>query len=164
MKIVPKVKSLTAYHRVADFAMWPLMFALGKFRSDSIQETHPWHIQNIKSELVNTDLSVLVKGQSEAIPSRLGPVFHMFGGWKNYATLQAEPPYHIGWVFFDKGRVKQAAVNRLLIIEKNVRMLAGPNDTKTLFFAVRPTGEQVLLQKIGQGTLGDKRFPNTRLL
>lgn len=49
MKIVPKVKSLTAYHRVADFAMWPLMFALGRFRSDSIQETHPWHIQNIKS-------------------------------------------------------------------------------------------------------------------
>lgn len=39
MKIVPKVKSLTAYHRVADFATWPLMFALGKFRSDSIQET-----------------------------------------------------------------------------------------------------------------------------
>lgn len=88
----------------------------------------------------------------------------MFGGWKNCVTLQAEPSYHIGWVFFDKDRVKQVAVNRLLIIGKNVRMLAGPNDTKTLFFAVRPSGEQVLLQKIGQGTLGDKRLPNTRLL
>ena len=164
MKVTPEVKPLGLHHRTADLAMWPLMLALGRFNLDSVQETHPWHIQNINPEQIKADLSIHVEGKAETIPGRFGPLFHMFGGWKNYVALQAEPPYHIGWVFHKKGVIKQSAVDRLLIEGKNVRMLTGPQDTETQFFALKPSGEQILLEKIGEGVLGDKNFPKTRLL
>ena len=58
----------------------------------------------------------------------------------------------------------QSSVNRLRIDDVAVRMLAGPEDTETTFFALNPDGEQIKLRKIGRGVLGDNQFPETRLL
>ena len=146
--------------------MRPLMTALGRFKTDSVQETHPWHIQNVDHELIDSALGMEASGQKETISGRLGPIFHMFGGWKNYVLLEAEPPFHIGWIYrqSNKKEVAQSAINRLLLTEPQVRMLAGPKGSKTLFFATKPDGQQIQLQKTGQGVLGDKQFPGTRLL
>ena len=167
MKVTPEgVKPLARYHELADTAMRPLMFALGKFKSDSIQETHPWHIQNVAPANIEPALSVVVVGDKEAVSNRFGPLFHMFGGWKHYIVLEAKPPFHIGWVHMKAGQETpaQSAVNRLRIDDVAVRMLAGPEDTETTFFALNPDGEQIKLRKIGRGVLGDNQFPETRLL
>ena len=160
MRVAPEgVRPLGRHHNLADAAMRPLMFALGKFKSDSIQETHPWHIQRVDPDLVDHELAVRVTGEKELLKAKYGPLFHMFSGWKHYATLEAEPPFHIGW-----STLTQTAINRLLIEDDAVRMLVGPEGTETTFFALSPDGEQVKLRKIGQGVLGDNQFPGTRLL
>lgn len=70
----------TDIERHADRAMRPLMYVLGGFKRDSIQETHPWHQQPIDPLQVDPELSVFVTGEKEALNARLGPLFHMFGG------------------------------------------------------------------------------------
>lgn len=167
MKITSEqVKPPTRYQQLADIAMRPLMYVLGRGRMDSVQETHPWHVQHIDPNLVDDEMSVVILGDKEALSDRFGPLHHMFGGWKHYVTLEAEPPFHIGWIFKKDSQPvpSQSAINRLQIEDKNVRMLAGPEGTRTQFFAVGPNGEQIGLRKIGQGVLGDNQFPGTRLL
>ena len=166
MEDLRQVRQLSIHHKLADIAMRPLMFALGKFKSDSIQETHPWHIQNISPECIDPLLSVDVSGEKEAVSDRFGPLFHMFGGWKRYVVLEADPDFHVGWIHFKQGQETpaQSAVNRLLINDNTVRLLAGPEGTETTFFALNPDGEQIKLRRIGQGVLGDNQFPGTRLL
>lgn len=160
------VRPLRVYHKMADAAMRPLMFVLGKCKVDSIQETHPWHIQNISPDIIDPNLSVLVSGGKEAVSDRFGPLFHMFGGWKQYVVLEADPPFHIGWVHRRDNREApvQSAANRLQVADHTVRLLSGPQDSTTQFFALTPEGQQIKLRKVGSGTLGDKQFPGIRLL
>lgn len=146
--------------------MRPLMLLLGRLDANSVQETHPWHVERIDPSLVAEDGTVVVNGKKEAVSGRFGPLFHMFGGWRHYVALQAEPPFHIGWLFSKNNLDKpsQSAINRLQIDSDTVRMLSGPQGTETRFFAVSPSGKQVPLRKVGQGVLGDDQFPDTRLL
>ncbi len=167
MKIAPEgIQPLRRHHELADIAMRPIMIALGRLKSDSIQETHPWHIQNITPETIDPAISVDVVGSKEVVSDRFGPLFHMFGGWKNYVLLEAEPPFHVGWVFSrdSEDSPRQSAINRLQISDKTVRMLGGPEHSSTQFFAVNPDGEQIPIRKIGRGVLGDNQFPGSRLL
>ena len=146
--------------------MRPLMYVLGHCKPDSIQETHPWHQQTIDPQRVNPDLSIFVTGEKEALSARLGPLYHMFGGWKHYVLLEAEPPFHVGWIFNrdNQAEPEQSALSRHRIKDSSVRLLTGPEATTTQFFALNPEGEQILIRKIGKGVLGDNQFPDTRLL
>lgn len=157
--ITNNIKPLTRLEQQADRAMRPLMAALGSFKRDALQETHPWHIHPVDPDLIDSELAVRLAGEKEALRAKYGPLFHMFGGWKHYAALEAKPPFHIGW-----SALGQTAINRLLIEDEAVRMLVGPENTETVFFAVKPTGDQLKLRTIGRGVLGDNQFPGTRLL
>lgn len=153
--------------RAADSLMRPLMVALGGFKPDSIQETHPWHVQTVDPDLVNPDLSVCVTGACEKIRGHKLFLFHapIFGGWRNYTLFEAgQEEFHIGWVSRVNGELFQAAVNRMALTDGRVRMLNGSEGSETEFFAVSPEGEQVELHVAGSGVLGDNQFPDTRLL
>ena len=148
--------------------MRPLVYTLGGFKSDSIQETHPWHIQDIAPELIDPGLSVTIEGnKEETMNSHRLFLFHapIFGGWKHYTLLEsAEDEFHIGWVARARGKLAQAAIHRLKLSNGQVRMLNGPEGSETEYFAVNQDGIQLGLQIGGHGILGDNQFPDTRLL
>ena len=56
------VRELPRSALIADRLMWPLMFALGGFRRDSIQETHFWHNQRIDKSQIDSRLTVVISG------------------------------------------------------------------------------------------------------
>lgn len=151
-----------------DALMRPVMYGLGGFRADSVQETHPWHIQDIDPELVDSELSVLVKGNAaENMRSHNLFLFHapILGGWTHYTLLRAaEMEFHVGWISRVRGKLAQAAVHRLPLTDGAVRMLNGPAESETHFFAVNTTGDQIAIENAGEGELGDNQFPGTRLL
>ena len=161
---------LPLWTKIADVAMRPLMFVLGGFRRDSMQETHPWHCQrDIDPSLIDPALTVTTNGETdELLPGRFSFLFHAPGlvGWRHYAVLRAKPPFHIGWVVRERGsgQVKQSIVHRLLINDQYVRMLSGPAHLETEFFAVHPDGTQIGLEIVDTGVLGDNKYPKVRLL
>jgi len=160
-------KPLSRPLKAVDTLLQPVMYTLGGFKSDSIQETHPWHIQEIDPELVNPELSVVIKGSAEErMNSHKLFLFHapILGGWRHYTLLEAEEEFHIGWVARVRGKLAQAAVHRLRIDNSQVRMLNGPEGSETEYFAVSPNGTQSNLDMAGAGILGDHQFPDIRLL
>jgi hypothetical protein len=163
-----KPTSIPMPFQVTDTLMRPLMHTLGGFKPDSLQETHPWHVQEIDHELIDPELTVTIKGSaSESMKSHNVFLFHapILGGWRNYTLFEtAQAEFHIGWVGKVRGKLAQAAINRLLIFDGKVRMLNGPEGSETDFFAVDPDGIQIGIQSIGGGKLGDNQFPGTRLL
>ena len=152
---------------MADSIMRPIMFTLGGFKSDSIQETHPWHVQNIDPELIDPELSTTIKGNSqEKLTTHKLFLFHVpaLNGWKHYTLLESEKDeFHIGWISRVQGKLAQAAVHRLRIENGQIRMLNGPKDSETELFAVDTNGKQINVAAVGSGVLGDNQFPNIRL-
>ena len=68
---------LPAWTKIADVAMRPLMFMLGGFRRDSMQETHPWHCRrDIDPSLIDPALTVTTNGETEMSCCRAA--FHFF--------------------------------------------------------------------------------------
>jgi hypothetical protein len=133
-----------------------------------VQETHNWHVQKVNPDLVDPDLSATVKrNPAERLQSHQLFLFHIpiLNGWKHYTLFEAaEEQFHIGWVARTRGKLVQAAVHRLMIDDLNVRMLNGPGESSTEFFAVKPNGMQIGVSVAGHGVLGDNQFPGTRLL
>lgn len=68
---------LPMWTKIADVAMRPLMFVLGGFRRDSMQETHPWHCQrDIDPSLIDPALTVTTNGETDEPTT--GPLFISF--------------------------------------------------------------------------------------
>ena len=161
---------LPVWTKMADVAMRPLMFVLGDFRRDSMQETHPWHCQrDIDPSLIDPALTVTTNGETdELLPCRCSYNIHSPGlvGRRAYCELRAEPPFHVGWVVRERGsgQVKQSILHCLPIDDQYVRMLSGPAHLETEFFAVHPDGTQIGLEIVGTGMLGDNKYPKVRLL
>lgn len=153
--------------QVADTLMRPIMYTLGGFKPDSIQETHPWHVQNIDPTLVDPELSTVMKGNSEEkLNSHQLFLFHVpaLNGWKHYTLLEsAEDEFHIGWISRARGKLAQAAIHRLRIDDGHIRMLNGPGDSEAELFAVDTKGKQIGIKTAGDGVLGDNQFPGVRL-
>src|SRR5215212_9610797 len=92
--------------RAADLLLRPVMWAVGGFRRDSVQETHRWHCAAVDPNAIDLRLVVAVEGDDES--RRLNrpwapPLFHVpvLGGWRNFVTLEVGEPlqrWHIGWI------------------------------------------------------------------
>ena len=167
IKIVPLAQAF----RLADKLMVPIMFILRGLRFDSLQETHPWHVQPIDPQQIENDLTITIDGTD---PSNFKPghsfMFHapLFGGWSNFTVFEIDKkygPFHIGWLAYDSqtGKLKQAAVHRLPINNNQIRMLDGPASQRTSFFAVDADGKQIPLTRIASGRLNDGTFTKVRL-
>lgn len=166
---VPKTP---AFLRMVDFFMIPVMFVLGGFRRDSMQETHPWHVfRGFEAGDINRELAVASRGDdTDGFQRHLLFLFHapIFGGWKNYSVLAPKEPvseFRIGWLVYhaETGELIEKGVNKLPVTNGAIRLLNGPPYYSSHFFAVDAEGKQVAMQKTGQGRLGDGKNPGVRL-
>ena len=163
------VPRLPGFYRIIDFCMLPIMFLLGWLRRDAMQETHAWHVwRDFRSGDINQALSVKYTGSDRTFHRHYVFLFHvpMLGGWKKYLVVQPHDKkldYRIGWIVYDKKRLKRVGVQRLIVHKQPIRILSGPANYSGYFFAVDVDGKQIKLEKIGEGMLGDGKYPNTRL-
>jgi hypothetical protein len=160
--------------RLLDLILRPVMFFLGRGKSDSLQETHYWHCQKIDEREVDSKLSVIVKGDDNSViaTNRLlpFPAFHapLFGGWRNYVILQVQDEveyWHVGWVHraVPEGSRPRSHIQRLPIASREIKVLKQPKEFLTEFFALNSSGEQLPLKVVGEGILGDLKYPGVRL-
>lgn len=164
------IKPLNKIVRVIDYAMIPLMFILGGFKRDAIQETHPWHSwKKFDRNKINQKLAVIHDGTDRmTFHRRFLFLFHVpvLGGWKKYSVLSAtnhKGTFYIGWVVFDNDRLAYQGIHRLPIKNRAVRLLDGPPNFHGYYFAIDSTGTPIPLEKIGSGVLGDRKYPGVRL-
>lgn len=151
--------------RVLDVLMIPIMFILGGFKLDSIQETHPWHMRR-RVDLTGVDHTKVVPyaGKERTYKERYTFLFHapIFGGWKEYGVYRPvdhHDIFFIGWSTNDRANELQQ-----LPLRGAVRTLTGPDGASGFFYAVDRHGHQLKLERIDTGTLGDNRYPHVRLL
>jgi hypothetical protein len=160
--------------RLLDRLLWPVMFLLGGCRLDSVQETHRWHGQRIRADDIDGSMSVYVEGneRSDVTTNRLlpFPLFHapVFGGWRNYTVLQVQADadyWHVGWIHrkYPPNSRPCSHVQRLPIRTREIRVLTQPVGFETEFFALGPCGEQLPVKAVGQGVLGDRKYPKLRM-
>lgn len=156
--------------RAIDMCMIPVMFLLSGCKKDAIQETHPWHCyRGFKPEQIDANKTVTVSGE-ESLTRHFLFLFHapILGGWKKYCVLAPASntqAFYVGWIVQnDQGELVDHGINKLPIFDSEVRLLKGPINHSTQFFAVDADGNQVSLQKVDDGELGDGRHSGSRLL
>lgn len=159
-------------YRIIDTLMIPIMFALGGFKKDSIQETHPWHsYRSFDPKKINTRLCVVSTGSDDKTFKRhFLFLFHapILGGWRHYLAVSPKKPlnlFYVGWIVMNSEThtIIEHGIQKLPIHDRAIRVLTGPPVNTTYFFTVNAEGEQVAADTIGQGILGDHLFPDTRL-
>ncbi len=170
------VRELPRSALIADRLMWPLMFALGGFKRDSIQETHFWHNQSIDKSQIDSRLTVVISGDDGRASTKSNrvfplPMFHVpiFGGWRNYVILELQSDashWHVGWIHrkCTPGSRLLHTVQRLRIAERRVKVLTQSIGFVTEYFAIGPLGQQLPLALRDHGVLGDMKYPSVRLL
>ncbi len=162
--------AMTIPRKIGDLAMRPIMAVLGGFQPDSMQETHAWHPYIVDPSLLDMSLTAEVSPEDTAAP-RKGFFFHVPAvsgmGWRRYSVVHAAThPFHIGWTTSNRetGEHISTAVHRLTIEDERVRMLNGPQNERTRFFAVSEQGFQVPVEISAQGVLGTGEHTDIRLL
>jgi len=161
------IKKINLIYRIFDFLLIPLMYALGGFKKDIVQQTHGWHTVNIDPSKVELSKSIQIEGLDESKFNNYGGFLHhlgffhipIFGGWKNYVILECpESPWYVGWL--SKGF---SQIQCLLIVGDKVKVLTGREGNKTIFFGVDRNGKQVSIKKLDQGILGDGKYVSVPL-
>lgn len=142
--------------RMADYLMVPIMYFLQGNISESPQRTHRWnnqHLRNMQIADLHADKIEIVPGVPGAHRRWLGPIplFHMplFGGWKKFVVLQPKleiPEWYVGWIAFDTLGVSKVPLSG------PVRLGVGPRQAQ--FFGVNHEGEQIDIDVIGEGYIG----------
>ena len=127
--------------------------------------------QNIHCELVPDNIGKKTIGTDSSGFSfeDLG-IIHMplFGGWKKYLILEAsdfKKYWHVGWKVTylppKKGRFCQ--VHKLKIYQPQIKVLAGVNDSEKIGFGINDSNQLIPVKIVGEGVLGDGKFPDVRL-
>lgn len=81
------------------------------------------------------------------------PIFHIpvLGGWKHFVVLEPKVPqdkWFVGWIAGDTIGISQIELSH------RVRLLKGPSGV--FFFGVNEHGDQISLQKAGEGVVRTK--------
>ena len=147
---------------VLDWIMLPVMYFVSGTLSEIPQRTHWWNNKKLTraevEELASASQFVIhVDGLTDQRARFFGslPIFHMpiFGGWKNYMVFKpcgkARTGWHIGRITKDVCDVTTIKLNG------PVRMELGPGEV-TFFGVDAKTGEQIPIQMIGTGRIGDE--------
>ena len=140
--------------RIAYYFMKILMELGGA--EDSPQLTHRWNNRRLskeESEILSPYLMTRVAGEPSAARMWWGiiPVFHLpLWGWKHYVVVRPRrwfSPWYVGWY------TQTFSGMSLIPIQGEVRLLIGPGDVR--FFALDPSGQQLPIEEVGRGKLGD---------
>ena len=145
--------------QLCDWLILPIMYVLQGTVYETPQRTHIWNNLKLNREVLKFTLPLcegFVGNPSACKSLWLGfiPRFHMplFGGWRTFVVLQAatnqEEQWFIGW-FHETGPVGVSKIP----LSGPVRMTIGPDPV--CFFAFTKAGEQLPLQRIGQGKIGE---------
>ena len=151
------VQELGWFQNLADTLMVPLMYCMSG-TMEKTQQTHFWNNTKLKVQYMkhlNREKMVHCQGIADATTRKiLGiPIFHIpiLGGWRNYVVLkpreECDNGWHVGWIADDV-----AGVSRIKLTDQ-VRLLLGPGDVA--FFGVTTNGDQISVQKAGEGRIGD---------
>jgi hypothetical protein len=170
-----EIRPVPAYLRLVDYLLFPLMALLSGFNLDSVQETHTYHTQPVNPRLIDDSLALEVPGANASrfknhgrITSHFG-LFHVpiLGGWRDYIVLEASStgPWHVGWKLCDQysGDILLCEVHRLPISDAQIKVLESPSGTILYLFACTPDGVQIPIRLVGEGTIGDRKYPGIRL-
>lgn len=152
------VRPLTLLERLGDILMTPLMYVInGTFR-ETPQRTHRWNnVRNIPAaDIAHFDRNSMIHSpgnpQARLLRHRLLIHITILGSWRDYIVLKPIPgihsdqPWFIGWIhgdYFGYSRIP---------LYQPVRILVG-SDPVT-FFGITSLGDQISLQKIGEGEIG----------
>ncbi len=142
-----------------DEYMKPVMYLLSGTLSESPQETHPWN----RHSLAKDDVRLLQESHMVRCGKMFGrarwfgwvPVFHIpvIGGWRDYFVivprkeLREGEVWYAGWIADDVIGVSQ------IPLTGPVRLLRGSVDAR--FFGLDTDGNQISVQLIGTGRIGD---------
>lgn len=157
-----KIKKVALCFRIVDFLLVPFMWFLGKF-TFPLQETHPWHVQTFLPKLGYKRLMVKSKKTNLRFghESRFG-LYHMpiFGGLNKYAVLEAHGfnnYWHIGWIGTNKSQIQ-----KLPIRQSRIKLLR-PKNGYFEAVAFDEYGRNIKLKLVGNGRIGDRKYPGIRL-
>jgi len=160
---MPAVPTLWWGFRFLDVFLTPFMWIFNKCRMEKPQETHPWHCTSWEMNL-NKEICVCVSGGYER-KFRFSPLFHipLFGtGWEKYIVIRPidyKGDWYVGWKALGSNRKEEINLLALKLGEP-VRVLISKGEVT--FFALNPQGEQIKLQQVGKGRLGDREFAHVR--
>lgn len=148
--------------KLGDWILVPVMYFVSGTLSETPQRTHKWNNKKLTSDEVAqlasiSQFNVFVDGLTDERARFFGklPIFHLpiCGGWKNYMVFKpcgkAHTGWHIGWIAEDASGVTKIKLNG------PVRMLLGPDEV-TFFGVDTKTGEQIPIQTVGTGRIGDE--------
>jgi len=152
-----KVKPQHSLMRGFDYCLRPLMRLISGAWAEEPQSTHRWNYQYLNSSEVSR-LNKALQVQAP-IDARAEPLFRYYipthhltflGGWRKYLVLSPKEPgqgWYIGWLRDDSKAVSQ------IKLHSPVRMLVSQDNVH--FFALDGAGQQIELEIVGQGTIGD---------
>lgn len=153
-----KIKQRSFFTRLLDLLMIPVMYLLQFPSLEKPQETHRWNNHHIRAFDINgIDVSMVVRvdgGPEDTYRWRFGlPIFHMpaFGGWRRFIVLIPsieQDEWYVGWVandFMGVSRIPLSGPVRLLV-----------KGGQTLFFGINEHGDQIKIEQIGMGQIGEK--------
>jgi hypothetical protein len=158
------VRELSLLERALNRALSPLMYIAGGLKRDSVQETHAWTCQPLRTDQLDPALGAEVRGddESKASNSRFPfPRFHVpiLGGWRSFVVLQVELdslPWYVGWLHIrvPERSKRRMELQRLPIRDRAVRVLKHPTGFVTLFVGYDSLGRQIPVRLIAEGRLG----------
>jgi hypothetical protein len=158
-------------YRLFDLALSPFMRLISGAPFESPQETHGvWNVERLPYEThtdISPDLCAQVTGTYDGVfKEGHGPLFHfpILGGWKEYVVVEAaRMPWYVGWIV-DDGRRKYFEYSRLALTTLHVRLLKPAQGVTAQIFGIDADGVQVPVRVVGEGRIGDGKFPQVRLL
>ncbi|MFZ2555876.1 MAG: hypothetical protein WAZ27_01820 [Minisyncoccia bacterium] len=142
--------------RLADLLAFPVMQVLAA-PGDSPQLTHFWNNTRMNRDAVDhldADMMARYDGDPQARERRVRAHvrFHL-GGWRQFVIVQSKVTctWYVGW-----RSASGAGVSRIPV-SSCVRMLIGPEEVE-FFGVLNHSGEQIPIEIVGTGTLGDGTF------
>ncbi len=142
---------------------WPtrVSMELNGTADESPQMTRWWNNKKLSTsdvEHLDLDLAVRVNGDPTAWRLPSGLRHFPLIGWQRYVVLQPKTwtsTWYVGWVTPDVIGISRIPIDGL------VKTLRGPNEA--IFFAIDAAGQQLAVEEVGRGKLGNGKFPTVSL-
>lgn len=156
--LVDKLQAQGALGALTDAIMTPLMFLVSGTITERPQRGHRYNVAVLKpAEVMELDRDITATGEIDETASsawKYGfiPMMHLpiLGGWRKYAVVSPKhypDTWHPGWTCEDHSGYSKIPVTG------PVRLLLGT--TQTNFFGLSGDGQQIPVEIIGEGLIGN---------
>src|SRR3989344_2971022 len=157
--------------RFLDACIEPFMRLMSGAPGECAQCTHVWNLRALTADelgsLTDNLMLTVVGSHRGTIRTYRGGLFHLrlLGGWKEYVVIEPVVPLTEWYIGFLRDDIyEKSSYVSLLTLMGPVRMLKAPEGVRVRFFGVDAYGAQIQLNMVGEGRIGDGKFPRVRLL